>query len=211
MNTRINVELAQEIADKIMREIPYNVNIMNEKGIIIGSGEPARIGTLHTGAVVAIKSKKMIAISQSSEAEKPGVNIPITFQNNIIGVVGISGDPNIVTPLASIVKITVELLINQNYLFTERRIKEQMKGDFLFLWTMRNTPYDAEFISQGKAVEINIMVPRFALVIKGTKLKKLSILDDEEYTLAHNENTHIYLLKSGKNIDSIVSKLLEDN
>lgn len=30
---------AQEIVDKMMMDIPYNINIMNGKGVIIGSGK----------------------------------------------------------------------------------------------------------------------------------------------------------------------------
>lgn len=34
----------------MMKDIPYNINIMDERGIIIGSGERERIGTVHQGA-----------------------------------------------------------------------------------------------------------------------------------------------------------------
>jgi carbohydrate diacid regulator len=210
MQTLISEELAQEIADKIMHEIPYNVNIMNEKGIIIGSGDRERIGTLHNGAVMAIENQKVVTLHRTSPGGKPGVNIPITFQNKIIGVVGISGDPDIITPFAAITKTTVELLINQNYLFNERRMKERLKSDFLFQWSMRTTEYDKEFISQGMAVDIDVSIPRFALVIKGNKLKEQSILKEEEYALPINESTYVYLLKSGKKIDSFVAKLLSE-
>jgi carbohydrate diacid regulator len=39
---KINKVLAQEIADKVMTVIPYNVNIMDETGMIIGSGDAYR-------------------------------------------------------------------------------------------------------------------------------------------------------------------------
>ncbi len=149
---RINKLLAQDIADKIMQEIPYNVNIMNEKGVIIGSGQKERIGALHNGAARAIEDGNMVTVYQERAEEKPGVNIPITFQNEIIGVVGISGDPNIVTSLAAIVKVTVELLIEQDKLNKEQRVKEKVERDFLFQWTTRTTPYGPDFISQGRAV-----------------------------------------------------------
>lgn len=49
---------AQKIVNKMMKDIPYNINIMDKTGIIIGSGNKKRIGTLHHGAVAAIKQKK---------------------------------------------------------------------------------------------------------------------------------------------------------
>lgn len=48
---------AQSIVDKMMKDIPYNINIMDQAGTIIGSGNKERIGTLHHGAVEAIKQK----------------------------------------------------------------------------------------------------------------------------------------------------------
>ena len=45
---------------------------------------------------------------------QPGVNMPLKFKNEIIGVVGITGDPNKVTPLASLLKtarINISLLM----------------------------------------------------------------------------------------------------
>lgn len=49
---------AQNIVDKMMKDIPYTINIMDKTGAIIGSGNKERIGTLHHGAVSAIKQKK---------------------------------------------------------------------------------------------------------------------------------------------------------
>lgn len=40
---------AQEIVDKMMMDIPYNINIMNGKGVIIGSGKKERVGTIRRG------------------------------------------------------------------------------------------------------------------------------------------------------------------
>jgi carbohydrate diacid regulator len=210
MVMRINKLLAQDIADKIMQEIPYNVNIMNEKGVIIGSGQKERIGTLHNGAARAIEDGNMVIVYQEKADEKPGVNIPITFQNEIIGVVGISGDPTIVTSLAAIVKVTVELLIEQDRLHKEQRVKEKMEGDFLFQWTTRIAPYGPDFISQGRAVEIDVLEPRFALVVKGGMMRKPSILSSGEYVMRFDENTHIYLLKSGKNLEAFLPKIIEN-
>lgn len=46
---------AQRIADRIMEIVPYNINIMNQKGEIIASGDKGRIGSVHQGAVKVIE------------------------------------------------------------------------------------------------------------------------------------------------------------
>ena len=44
-------DLAQDIVDRAMAILPYNVNVMDSQGLILGSGEPERINTRHEGAL----------------------------------------------------------------------------------------------------------------------------------------------------------------
>ncbi|MCF5929952.1 carbohydrate diacid regulon transcriptional regulator CdaR, partial [Xanthomonas perforans] len=46
--------LAQSIVDRAMTIIDGNVNVMDHSGVIIASGEPARIGQLHEGALLVL-------------------------------------------------------------------------------------------------------------------------------------------------------------
>ncbi|MDU5950808.1 MAG: sugar diacid recognition domain-containing protein, partial [Paenibacillus macerans] len=41
---QLSEKQAQEIVDKMMMDIPYNINIMNDRGIIVGSGKKERVG-----------------------------------------------------------------------------------------------------------------------------------------------------------------------
>ncbi|MFP5108261.1 CdaR family transcriptional regulator [Neobacillus sp. C211] len=205
----INKVLAQEIANKVMKVLPYNVNIMDEIGLIIGSGDQDRIGTYHQGAIAAIEKGTIVSIYNSDAGAKPGVNIPIHFRNKIIGVIGISGDPNIVEPFAELVRVTAELLINQEFLYKERRIKEQMKEEFLYHWIFRNEEYDEAFIHSGEAVGINLELIRKAVIVKGNNLKEPFLLD-QEYTFRLSQTTILYIVPEDSDIlkrfEAIVSK-----
>lgn len=66
----LNRELAQNIVNKMMEVIPYNVNIMNHKGVIIGSGDSSRIGMIHNGALEALRVKKVVEISKDGDKVK---------------------------------------------------------------------------------------------------------------------------------------------
>ena len=46
---------ANKIVEKLMADIPYNINIMDERGKIIASGDSARIGS----AIVVQKEPSM--------------------------------------------------------------------------------------------------------------------------------------------------------
>jgi carbohydrate diacid regulator len=196
---KVNKVLAQEIADKVMKVIPYKVNIMDENGLIIGSGDKERIDTSHEGAISAIQQGTIISIYQEEGSSKPGVNIPIHFRNKIIGVIGISGDPKIVGPFAELVRVTAELLIDQEFLFRERRIKEQMMEEFLYQWAFRNYEYDTAFLNQAEAIDVNLKLVRKAVFVKGQLLRK-PLLFDQEFTLNLNQNNQLFIVPDTSDI-----------
>jgi carbohydrate diacid regulator len=197
---KISHALAQEIVNKVMKVIPYNVNIMNEVGLIIGSGDPARIGSYHQGAIAAIEQGTIVTVYSTEGGAKPGVNIPIHFRNRIIGVIGISGDPEIVSPFAELVRVTGELLVNQEFLFKERRIKEQMKEEFLYQWVFRNEDYDTAFIDNGETLGITLGLSRKAVIVKGSMEKETLLLDHQEFMLRLNTNTILFIAPESSDI-----------
>ena len=54
----------------MMEIIPYNINIMNEKGIIIGSGDVKRLNTVHQRCHRSSFKKKMIEINKPYKGSK---------------------------------------------------------------------------------------------------------------------------------------------
>lgn len=191
-------QLAQNIVDKMMDVIPYNVNIMNNQGIIIGSGDCNRVGQLHEGAVKAISEDRLIVVYEIAGGAKPGVNIPIYLNNNIMGVIGISGDPAIVEAFASIVKVTAELLINQEYSFNEKRIRERIKEEFLYQW-IYNENYDANFLRTAETLHIDLRLKRTAVIINNNQRDVIDILGKflypDEYAVRINPDKALLILK----------------
>ena len=117
-------KLAQSIVDHMMTQIPYNINIMNKKGYIIASGNKSRINTLHVGAVDAIKQRKTLPMDQQyGNHGQPGVNMPLKFKNEIIGVkdVTTNQDEAPVTP-------EVISQIEQMFFPDKAQIAEQFKN-----------------------------------------------------------------------------------
>ncbi len=108
----INVELARDYVTKIHRQLGLNVNIMNEKGIIIASGTPSRVGDFHLAAYELIKSKNFVSIIEKTSDDligvAKGVNLLLADRMEPIGVVGISGNPDDVMPMAKLAKLTIE-------------------------------------------------------------------------------------------------------
>lgn len=53
-------DLAQDIVDRAMAILPYNVNVMDSQGLILGSGEPERINTRHEGAQLVLANGRVV-------------------------------------------------------------------------------------------------------------------------------------------------------
>ncbi|MFJ5715989.1 CdaR family transcriptional regulator [Neobacillus sp. NPDC093127] len=207
---KINKVIAQEIADKVMSVIPYKVNIMDENGLIIGSGDKKRVDTIHEGAVSAIEQGTMVTIYKPEGSSKPGVNIPIHFQNMTIGVIGISGDPQIVAPFAELVRVTAELLIGQEFLFKERRIKEQRMEEFLYHWVFRDNEYDTAFFNSAEAIGVNLKLVRKAVIIKG-KLRKQPSLFTQEFTFKLNQESQLFIVPDTSDIANRLEPLISQD
>lgn len=108
----ISKELAQKVANQVMRDIDYNINVMDGDGRIIASGDSQRIGDIHQGAKKVMASKKRNVIYEDTETEKKGINDPIFIQGECIGVVGISGDPDEVMKIKNVVNSLFYFIIS---------------------------------------------------------------------------------------------------
>ncbi|RJG16984.1 sugar diacid recognition domain-containing protein [Paenibacillus thiaminolyticus] len=133
--SRLTKELAQEIVTRTMQVIHYNVNVMDERGRIIGSGDRSRLYQKHEGAVIAIERKGRFEIDEESarklQGVLPGTNLAIQFQGEVVGVIGITGDPNEVTKYGELVKMTAEMYLEQADLLEKAQWDKRMKEDFL--------------------------------------------------------------------------------
>lgn len=116
------MEIEDIIAEKIIARtkglIPYDINVMNKKGIVVASTDASRVGRVHEGASWVIQHQESVTVDQAGTrylaGAKPGVNLPIEYQGNCIGVVGITGDPEQVCELGALLKMTAELLVEQS-------------------------------------------------------------------------------------------------
>ena len=130
----LSKELAKSIVEKTMNVVEYNINIMNENGVIIASGNKERIGTIHEGSIIALQRKSEFNVDENESKKLHGVhqgtNIVIEFRNKVVGVIGITGKPKEVLGYAKLIKMTAEMMIEQENVMKElewnNRIKEEM-------------------------------------------------------------------------------------
>ncbi len=161
-------DLAQQIVDSIMHSAQQNINIMDSRGIIIGSGHKHRIDTFHKGAKDAISSGQIVEIHQNELAlypgALPGLNMPIILNEQIIGVVGISGDPDDVRDTAKMVKMVTELILEREILREEFRSQSQLQEHFATLLLSDQASANYDKLSQtAKILQYHLELPRTVL------------------------------------------------
>jgi carbohydrate diacid regulator len=187
-------DFAQKLVDKIMNTVPQNINIIDENGIIIASGERKRIGTLHQAAMSAIKNNRIEFVTKPEKGMLPGINLPFFFQGQICGVVGISGIAEDSLTLANLVRYTVELLIEQEVHVSSNQAVALTHNIFLHEWVLRSLPPDEDFIERGR--KYNIVIPSRTIVCAVSCPKESNSsqsIQKRLHDILHREGSESYL------------------
>lgn len=168
---------AQKIADRIMEIVPYNINIMDQNGEIIASGDKSRIGSVHKGAVRVIERREAYNVYQDTETERRGVNLPIIYNMQMLGVIGISGDVDEVMDIARIVVTTAQLMVENDIFNDIVAIKETRLNNFLYEWSQRKAEdYDEAFLNQAEYFKIDVTKERVAVLFR-LKRVRFSVIE----------------------------------
>ncbi|KRL61474.1 CdaR family transcriptional regulator [Latilactobacillus fuchuensis] len=193
----IEQQLAQKIVARLQREIPYNINVMNKQGVIIASGEPTRVGQLHDGAVEAIRLRQNNRIlTDQPNGILQGFNMPIVVQNDVIGVVGITGDPEQLVYIAPLVKVTTELLTEQALRAKEEAREKRRLERFLLTWVGLTTESDqtADLINEAHALGINLN-QQYQLILINTTILIHQPVDPNSYKIRLNPDELVIITR----------------
>jgi carbohydrate diacid regulator len=113
----LSTGLAQDIVTRTMRIIPFNVNVMDARGVILASGDAARVGELHDGALLALARRATVEVDAASvrlmHGARPGINLPLVVGGRLCGAVGLSGTPDQVRQFGELVRLTAEMILEQ--------------------------------------------------------------------------------------------------
>lgn len=155
--------IAQKIVEEMMDVLPYNINVMNDEGIIIGSGEKNRIGRIHEASVEVIRKKQSVEILEESEMVKPGINEPLIMNGEVIGI---TGDPEVVRPFGKLVRVTAALLIEQSKADEDKHNKRLNRQKF-YLELSQKKSYDERFKERAKSYQMDLNKQCRGVIIEG--------------------------------------------
>ena len=134
----IEPELARRFIEQVTQYTEYNINIMNEAGVIIASRDPKRVGTYHevadriihgTQDMVVIRDERMFP------GVLPGINMAIMHDGHKEGVVGVTGDPDKIRDVAMITRMAMEAMLKYEKQQESIRLRRSRKEHFINLLT----------------------------------------------------------------------------
>lgn len=187
----ISQTAAQSIVEEIGREIHEHINFMDQEGYIVASTDRARLGTLHTGARRIIEEKLpelYITEEMENSTTKKGINLPITIRDEIVGVVGITGDKERVAGYGNIVRRMTEIMVEDSRLKAHKVYDRRVRYRFIEEWIGRSGAfYDRGFVERGSQIGIDILKPRRAMVIRFARYSALSATQEGQRLLEEME------------------------
>ncbi|MFP5402001.1 MAG: sugar diacid recognition domain-containing protein [Gammaproteobacteria bacterium] len=168
----LDASLAQSIVDRAMQILHTNVNVMDERGLIIASGEAARIGTRHEGALLVLAQGRAVEIDEAVASRlhdtRPGINLPLRAEGRVVGVVGLSGAPEAIRQHAELVRMAAETMLEQarlmQVLARDERLREELVLQLIGAAPAR--PASDEWIREwARRLQVDLAVPRVVLLV----------------------------------------------
>ncbi|MBO8191094.1 helix-turn-helix domain-containing protein [Streptomyces oryzae] len=127
--------LAQEIARETSEIIGFNVVVTDQDGIIIGSGDPTRVGTFHEASMDVIRTLAPATHGAEQAGRltgvKPGVTLPLLLDGDVMGTVGITGAPRTVRRFGLMVRRQTEILLREAQVLRSQMVREKAVADLL--------------------------------------------------------------------------------
>lgn len=216
-------QLAEEIVRQTMIRLNRNLNVMDTNGMILASGDIERVERIHEGAAHVARTGENLWISAANldewKGSKPGVNMPILFQQQLVGVIGISGEPEELKEIATLVQLTTEMMVHQS--LTTSNIEWRRKMNELIFEELINckprTPAVKERLTELKFDEKS---PYITLLVEYPHLAAPSRRIIEQFEdqfqpycalIGHSQINELFILMAGSDndkLETIVSELL---
>ena len=104
-------------------------------------------------------------MARSLKGVKPGINLPIIFREQTLGVLGITGDPDEVRACAELVKMASELVIEHMALIEQKQWDNRYREELINQLLERESSADA-LHAMVSYLGIDLSLPRVVAIIE---------------------------------------------
>ena len=133
----IEIEFAKRFIQRVTQFTDYNINVMDKDGIIIASRDANRVGSYHVAYQIVHGNEDIVEIHHENEyaGVKPGINMVVQVDALREGVVGVTGSPEEIRPVALIIKMALEEMMKYELQEEKRRSRKSQKERLIQMLT----------------------------------------------------------------------------
>lgn len=130
VKVRITDELAQQIVDSAKAVVGWNINFIDCQGRVMASTDSSRIGAYHKAGHVAARTGQVqtVQADRPDEGVSKGVNYPIVMGRQVLGVIGITGEPAVVGQYGFLLTKICEVFLKEYRLSQEAFSEEEHRS-----------------------------------------------------------------------------------
>lgn len=164
--------LAQQIAAETTEAIGHNVIITDVEGMVIGSGDQRRIGSLHEASLDVVRSQESAWHSpeqaRALSGVRPGITLPLVVDGEAVGTVGITGSPRQVRRFGLLVRRQTEILLQEADLVRGKMAHERALENLVTeIATYRPDTSDRGLLDAAAAeLGFNLAQPRVPILLE---------------------------------------------
>lgn len=169
--------VAEEIASTTMRVTGYPIIITDENGIIIGADKEniQRLNELHEASLEVMASGRQKKHSPEDclklKGTYPGITMPITIHDEVVGSIGIKGDSEEIEKYGMLVKMVAEIMLKDRIEAESAHIRYsnlQMLATMIITYNGDETAKTA-IINQGRLLGFNLTKPRIPIIVSKSR------------------------------------------
>lgn len=129
--------MAHELIAEISKVTDMEVNLMDCTGIIIASTDTNRVGQFHEGArLIIMKRISELPVHYDNEFSGcgKGIGLPIFYNDEIVGVIGVTGEPDEIIQYARLIQKMTEFMVRDMARVRQEGKLDQEKMLFINSW-----------------------------------------------------------------------------
>ena len=154
----IVTETAKAIVNEMKSVTGQDINLMDGCGIIVASTDPGRVGQRHMGAEHLLREgldRLVVWKDNPEEGIRCGVNLPIHMDGQAVGVIGITGEPEKVEPLGSVIKRMTEILLKEARRQEQEALLDGARQCFIENWIFSDHIDPGDLELRGRLLDID--------------------------------------------------------
>jgi carbohydrate diacid regulator len=215
----LSATFAMQMVEELSAIINQHINLIDNDGTIIASTDKTRIGSCHMGAKKIIdEGLPYLVIESDTEytGSRKGVNLPIVVDEEIVGIIGITGDRSDVEKYGEIIRKFTEMYIRDENVKQLKQQEDKIRSRFLENWLINPSYFlEGNFHETALTVGVDINVLRRVILVNfvfndGTDVKKDQRRLDEATRYLRNtlcDNAGCYYLRIGTKLVFLVTEL----